>query len=232
VRNITFQGLFWGSVRMIKLMVVDDHVVVRSGLMMLLDGKNNMTVIGEAADGDEAIQKAQELKPDVVLMDLSMPHGKDGLTATKELKELQPDIAILILTMHDDEEYLFRAIHAGASGYILKSAPHEDLLSAITSVANGNAYLTPDATRKLMSEYMDKMKHGEGTSTFDSLSDREKEVLEWIAKGYSNKEIAQHLVISVKTVESHKSNLMEKLGIKTRPELVKYAMKKGLLNFE
>ncbi|MBD8070576.1 response regulator transcription factor [Bacillus sp. PS06] len=217
---------------MIKLIVVDDHVVVRSGLMMLLNGKNEMEVIGEAADGDEAIQKAAELKPDVILMDLSMPHGKDGLTATKELKELMPDIAILILTMHDDEEYLFRAIHAGASGYILKSAPHEELISAITSVATGNAYLNPNATRKLMSEYIDRMKNGESSSTFDLLSDREKEILEWIAKGYSNKEIAQNLIISVKTVESHKSNLMEKLGIKSRPELVKYAMKKGLLHFE
>jgi two-component system, NarL family, response regulator NreC len=217
---------------MIRLMVVDDHVVVRSGLMMLLNGKNNLEVIGEAADGDEAIQKAQELKPDVILMDLSMPHGKDGLTATKELKELMPEISILILTMHDDEEYLFRAIHSGASGYILKSAPHEELLSAIHSVSGGNAYLNPDATRRLMSEYMDRIKNGESSSSFDLLSIREKEVLEWIAKGYSNKEIAQHLVISVKTVESHKSNLMEKLGIKSRPELVKYAMKKGLLNFE
>lgn len=217
---------------MIKLMVVDDHVVVRSGLMMLLNGKNNMEVIGEAADGKEAIEKAHELRPDVILMDLSMPHGMDGLTATKELKEQLPEIAILILTMHDDEEYLFRAIHSGASGYILKSAPHEELISAISSVASGNAYLNPNATRKLMSEYMERLKSGEPSSTFDTLSDREKEILEWIAKGYSNKDIAQHLVISVKTVESHKSNLMEKLGIKTRPELVKYAMKKGLLNFE
>ncbi|MFC4323410.1 response regulator [Litchfieldia salsa] len=217
---------------MIKLIVVDDHVVVRSGLMMLLNGKNEMEVIGEAADGNEAIEKASILKPDVILMDLSMPHGKDGLTATKELKELMPDIAILILTMHDDEEYLFRAIHAGASGYILKSAPHEELIAAITSVATGNAYLNPNATRKLMSEYMDRMKKGDSSSTFELLSDREKEILEWIAKGYSNKEIAENLIISVKTVESHKSNLMEKLGIKSRHELVKYAMKKGLLHFE
>ncbi|QOR66954.1 response regulator transcription factor [Cytobacillus suaedae] len=217
---------------MIKLLIVDDHVVVRSGLMMLLNGKDNIEVIGEASEGDEAIRKAQELNPDVVLMDLSMPHGKDGLTATKELHELMPQVAILILTMHDDEEYLFRAIHSGASGYILKNAPHEDLLSAIHSVASGNAYLNPTATKSLMSGYMDRVKNGEGSSSFDLLSDREKEILEWIAKGYSNKEIASHLVISVKTVESHKSNLMEKLGIKTRPELVEYAMKKGLLRFE
>lgn len=217
---------------MIRLLVVDDHAVVRSGLIMLLNGKNDIEVIGEASEGDEAIKKAVELKPDVVLMDLSMPHGKDGLTATQELHELQPHIAILILTMHDDEEYLFRAIQAGASGYILKNAPHEELLSAIHSVSTGNAYLTPSATRTLMSGFVDRAKNGEAGDTFEILSEREKEVLEWIAKGYSNKEIAEHLVISVKTVESHKSNLMEKLGIKTRPELVKYAMKKGLLQFE
>ncbi|MGO4888054.1 response regulator [Anaerobacillus sp. MEB173] len=217
---------------MIKILVVDDHVVVRSGLKTLLNGKNQMEVIGEASEGDEAIKKALELHPDVVLMDLSMPHGKNGLTATEELKKLLPETAILILTMHDDEEYLFRAIHVGASGYILKSAPHEELLSAIISVSTGNAYLNPTATKKLMSEYMDKLKNGGESSSFESLSDREKQVLELVAKGFSNKEIAESLVISVKTVESHKSNLMEKLGLKTRPELVRYALKKGLLNFD
>lgn len=221
-----------GGIQLIKLLIVDDHVVVRSGLMMLLNGKHTIEVIGEASEGDEAIKKALELRPDVVLMDLSMPHGKDGLTATQELHELAPEISILILTMHDDEEYLFRAIHAGASGYILKNAPHEELLAAISSVASGNAYLNPNATRSLMSGYLDRVKNGDSSNTFELLSDREKEVLEWIAKGYSNKDIASHLVISVKTVESHKSNLMDKLGLKSRPELVKYAMKKGLLQFE
>jgi two-component system response regulator NreC len=216
----------------IKLMVVDDHAVVRSGLSTLLNGKHNIEVVGEAAEGDEAIRMAMRLVPDVVLMDLSMPQGKDGLTATSELKKLMPDTAVLILTMHDDEEYLFRAIHAGASGYILKNAPHEELLSAIDSVAAGNAYLYPTATKRLMSEYLEKLKSGDNTGTYESLSDREKEILIWIAKGYSNKEIAEHLMLSVKTVESHKSNLMEKLSLKTRPELVKYALKKGLLNFE
>ncbi|MDO7906838.1 response regulator transcription factor [Paenibacillus sp. JX-17] len=217
---------------MVRILVVDDHIVVRSGLIALLDGKHEITVIGDAADGDEAIAKAQELKPDVVLMDFSMPPGKDGLTATTELKKLMPDVAILILTMHDDEEYLFRAIQAGASGYILKSAPHQELISAIQSVAEGSAYLHPTATKRLMSEYLDKVKQEGASGPYELLSEREKEILGWVAKGYSNKEIAEHLIISVKTVETHKSNLMEKLQLKTRPELVKYAMKKGLLNFE
>ncbi|SMF83126.1 two component transcriptional regulator, LuxR family [Paenibacillus uliginis N3/975] len=217
---------------MIRLLIVDDHAVVRSGLKLLLGEKQNIDVVGEAADGDEAIRLAEVLLPDVILMDLSMPHGKDGMTATEELKKLLPDIYILILTMHDDEQYLFRAIQAGASGYILKNAPHEELLTAIRYVAAGSAYLTPLATKRLMGQYIEKVKNGEGTDEFESLSEREKEVLSWTAKGYSNKEIAENLIISVKTVESHKSNLMEKLGLKTRPDLIKYAMKKGLLTFE
>ncbi|MFD0672399.1 response regulator [Cohnella sp. GCM10027633] len=217
---------------MVRIMVVDDHAVVRSGLHMLLNGKHGFEVVGEAADGDEAIAKAAELRPDVVLMDLSMPHGKDGLTATGELKKLLPDTAVLVLTMHDDEGYLFRAIHAGASGYILKSAPHEELLTAIRHIAAGDAYLYPTATKRLMGDYMDRMKRGEHAGTYESLSEREKEILAKVAQGYANKEIAEQLVISVKTVETHKSNLMEKLDLKTRPDLVKFAMKKGLLNFE
>lgn len=215
-----------------RLMIVDDHAVVRSGLASLLNGKHGIEVVGEAADGDEGIAKALELKPDVVLMDLSMPHGKDGLAATAELKGLAPDIAVLILTMHDDDEYLFRSIHVGASGYILKSAPHEELVSAIQSVADGKAYLYPTATKRLMNEYLERLKSGGNPGSFDVLTEREREILSWAAKGYSNKEIAEHLIISVKTVETHKANLMEKLGLKTRPDLIKYALKKGLLNFE
>lgn len=217
---------------MIKLCVVDDHAVVRSGLVMLLNGKEGIEVVGEASEGEEGIQLAIKLRPDVVLMDLSMPYGKDGLTATKDLKLAMPEISVLILTMHDDSEYLFRAIHAGASGYILKSAPHDELLAAIKQVASGNAYLYPTATKRLMSEYLDRLRNGDSGATFETLTDREKEIVSLIAKGYSNKEVAEQLVISVKTVETHKANVMEKLGLKTRPELVKYAMKKGLLNFE
>jgi two-component system, NarL family, response regulator NreC len=214
----------------IKTLLVDDHAVVRMGLKMLLNTNPEMEVIGEASEGNEGIKKALKLKPDVVVMDLSMPHGKDGLSATIELKKLKPEINILILTMHDDEEYLFQAIQGGASGCILKSAPHDELMSAIESVAKGDAYLHPSATKRLMEEYLGSVKH-DGSNTYNLLSDREKEVLTLIAKGYSNKEIAEQLVISVKTVETHKGNLMEKLQMKTRPELVEYAVKKGLLGY-
>jgi two-component system, NarL family, response regulator NreC len=215
---------------LIKILLVDDHAVVRMGLTMLLNTNPEMEVIGEASEGNEGIKKAKKLKPDVVVMDLSMPHGKDGLTATTELKKLMPEVNILILTMHDDEEYLFRAIQAGASGCILKSAPHDELMSAIESVASGDAYLHPSATKRLMEEYLGSIKQG-SNDTYNLLSEREKEVLTLIAKGYSNKEIAEQLVISVKTVETHKGNLMEKLQMKTRPELVEYAVKKGLLGY-
>ncbi|WP_088104897.1 response regulator [Halalkalibacter urbisdiaboli] len=216
---------------MIKLLLVDDHAVVRMGLTMLLNAQPNMAVVGEASEGNEGIQKAQELNPDVIIMDLSMPHGKDGLSATSELKKQLPDTSILILTMHDDDEYIFRVIQAGASGCILKSAPHDELIAAIVSVSNGQAYLHPTATKRLMEEYLVKMKQGEQIDTFEQLSDREKEILTFIAKGYANKEIAEQLFISVKTVETHKAKLMGKLKLKTRPELVKYAVKKGLLDY-
>ncbi|PLS05756.1 response regulator [Neobacillus cucumis] len=215
---------------MIKILLVDDHAVVRSGLKMLLNTNPEMEVIGEASEGNEGIKKALKMKPDVVVMDLSMPHGKDGLSATTELKKLMPTVNILILTMHDDEEYLFRAIEGGASGCILKSAPHAELMSAIESVANGDAYLHPAAQKRLMEEYLSGVKQ-DSNDTYHLLSDREQEVLTLIAKGYSNKEIAEQLVISVKTVETHKGKVMEKLQMKTRPELVEYAVKKGLLGY-
>src|SRR3954467_7655878 len=150
---------------------------------MLLNTNPELEVIGEAAEGNEGIKKALKLKPDVVVMDLSMPHGKDGLSATTELKKLKTDINILILTMHDDEEYLFRAIQGGASSCILKSAPHDELMSAIESVAAGDAYLHPSAQKRLMEVYLAGVKHDEN-DTYNLLSDREKEVLTLIAKGY------------------------------------------------
>lgn len=217
---------------LIRVLLVDDHIVVRKGLELLLHDKNGISIVGVAADGDEAIRKARELTPDIVLMDLSMPKGKDGITATRILKEYLPETKILILTMHDSDEYLFRAIQAGASGYILKSAPHEELLNAIQLIYTGNAYLTPAATKRLMNEYLVKMQQEGFTSSYEILSEREKEILVWIARGYSNKDIAEQLVISVKTVETHKSNLMDKIGLRSRPDIVRYALQKGLLDFE
>jgi len=213
----------------IRILLVDDHAVVRSGLKMLLNAQADIEVVGEAADGNEAITKVIELKPNVVLMDLSMPHGRDGFSTTEELRKIQPHIHVLILTMHDDEAYLFRGLKAGASGYILKSAPGEELLQAIRTVNSGEAYLYPTATKRLIEGYLNFAERDEEDS-LELLTPREKEILSYVAMGYSNKEIADRLIISVKTVENHKAKIMEKLQLTTRPQLVKYAMKKGLMD--
>lgn len=216
----------------IKIIIADDHKIVRAGLEMMINDQEDMTVIGTASDGQEAYQKAIELKPDVVLMDLNMPPGENGLIATKKLKEAAPDIKVLILTMHDDKEYIFRVLQAGASGYVLKSAEDLDLIQAIRTVYQDEAYLYPKATKLLIEDYMEKVAKGEQDDPFDTLTPREQEVLSYFAKGYTNKEIGEKLYVSVKTIESHKSKIMDKLGIRTRPELVKYALKHGLLEFE
>ena len=214
----------------IKILLIDDHAVVRSGLMMLINAQKDMKVIGEAADGNEGIAKSLELKPDVVLMDLSMPHGRDGFSTTSELKKTAPEINILILTMHDDDEYLFRSLKAGATGYILKSAPSDELLKAVRTVYKGEAYLYSTATKRLIEGYLSFAEKGEENSVL--LTRREKEILSHVATGYSNKDIAERLIISVKTVENHKAKIMEKLQFTSRPELVKYAMRKGLIDFD
>lgn len=215
----------------IRILLIDDHSVVRSGLKMLLNSQPDMQVVGEAADGNEGIAKALEAKPDIILMDLSMPHGRDGFSSTAELKKITPEIEVLILTMHDDDEYLFRALKTGASGYILKSAPSDELLTAIRTVHKKEAYLYPTATKRLIEGYLNFAEKGE-EDTINLLSTREREVLSYVAMGYSNKEIADRLIISVKTVENHKAKIMEKLQFTSRPELVKYAMKKGLIDFD
>ncbi|HJV46332.1 MAG TPA: response regulator transcription factor [Bacillota bacterium] len=216
----------------IQVLVADDHAIVRSGLSMLINAQEDMEVVGAAADGGEAVDLALKLHPNIILMDLSMPPGENGLSATMRLRELAPDVEVLVLTMHDDEEYLFRVLQAGASGYILKSAPDNDLITAIRTVYKGAAYLYPSATKSLIQEFLQRVQKGEDTDYFNVLTEREREILVLIAKGYANKEIAEKLCVSVKTVETHKTKIMEKLQLKTRPELVRYAMKKGLLDFE
>ncbi|MCF6092570.1 response regulator transcription factor [Microaerobacter geothermalis] len=215
----------------IRVMLVDDHAVVRNGLQMLLNAQPDITVIGEAADGNEAIIAAINLKPDVILMDLSMPNGRDGFSTTAEITQSDPDIKVLILTMHDDEQYLFRGLKSGASGYILKSSPGSELVKAIRQVYQGQAYLHPSAAKKVIDGYLQSSAH-DITDAFDLLSEREKEILSLVAKGYTNKEVADLLAISTKTVENHKANIMEKLGLSTRRDLIRFAVKRGLLDFD
>lgn len=218
----------------IRVLLVDDHAVVRSGLQLLIDAQTDMSVVGEAADGLEAVARALELKPDVVLMDLSMPGGRDGLHTTAELTASQPETKVLILTMHDDDQYLFRALKAGASGYILKSSPGVELVKAIRQVHQGQAYLHPSAAKKVIQGYLQTTATSGAASedTYELLSDREKEIFGLVAKGYTNKEVADMLTISAKTVENHKAHIMDKLGLSTRRDLMRFAVKRGLLDFE
>lgn len=216
---------------MIRIIIADDHTIVRSGISMMINDQEGMEVVGEAEDGNEVIKKALKLKPDIVIMDLNMPPGKNGLLATKQLKELAPEIQIIVLTMHDDNEYIFRVLQAGASGYILKSADDMELIEAIRSVHRGEAYLYPKATKVLIESYFNYSEKDNLHNNLSKLTGREEETLSLLAKGYTNREIAEKLFLSVKTIESYRSKIMEKLNLKTRPDLVKFALKNGLLDF-
>ncbi len=215
-----------------KIVIADDHAIVRSGFSMILNFQPDMEVIATAADGIEAYAAVARTQPDILIMDLSMPPGESGLIATGKIKEDYPDTKILILTMHDDEEYLFHILKSGASGYVLKNAPDEELLLAIRTIHAGGTYIHPKMATSLVREFIKNDKSSAGSEDpFELLSKRELEILPLIAKGYGNKEVAEKLFISVKTVEAHKAKIMEKLNLKNRPELVEYALRKKLLDF-
>ncbi len=216
---------------MIKIVIADDHAIVRSGFSMILNFQEDMEVIALASDGIEAYRMVAKHQPDILILDLSMPPGESGLIATGKIKEDFPNTKILILTMHDDEEYLFYVLKNGASGYMLKTAPDDELLLAIRTIHTGGTYIHPKMATSLVREFVNKDQKIKESDPFEMLSKREIEVLPLIAKGYGNKEIAQILFISVKTVEAHKTKIMGKLNLKSRPELVEYALKKKLLNF-
>ncbi|HDK5709730.1 TPA: nitrate respiration regulation response regulator NreC [Staphylococcus pseudintermedius] len=215
-----------------RIVIADDHAVVRTGFSMILNFQEDMEVVGTAADGVEAYQKVMEHAPDVLIMDLSMPPGESGLIATSKILDSFPNTKILILTMYDDEEYLFHVLRSGASGYILKNAPDEQLLLAIRTVYQDETYIDPKMTTSLVKEFVHSSNDGEySNDPFKVLSKRELEILPLIAKGYGNKDIAEKLFVSVKTVEAHKTRIMDKLNLKSKPELVEYALKKKLLDF-
>lgn len=214
-----------------KIVIADDHAVVRSGFSMILNYQEDMEVVATAADGIEAHLMVAKHQPDILLLDLSMPPGESGLIATGKISEDFPDTKILILTMYDDQEYMFHVLKNGASGYILKNAPDEELLSAIRMVYKGGTYIHPKMATSLVKEFIKKDQNIVDDDPFKVLSKREIEILPLVAKGYGNKDIAAKLFISVKTVEAHKAKIMEKLDLKSRPELVEYALKKKLLEF-
>jgi DNA-binding NarL/FixJ family response regulator len=209
----------------IRVLVVDDHTIVRDGICALLALAGDIEVAGEAANGSEALQMVKELEPDVVLLDLAMPI-MDGLEATRRICKEYPGIRVLILTQHDDKEFVFPVIEAGATGFISKVAVSSELISGIRSVYRGGSYLSPSVAKFIIEDYQ----HGRVIhDPYEKLTDRERDVLKLTAEGYTTQEIADMLVITPKTVEGHKTNLRAKLGIHNRIELVKYALRKGII---
>jgi two-component system response regulator NreC len=217
--------------RKIRVLLADDHTIVRKGLRSLLDGEVEIEVVGEAEDGRAALEKAQQLLPDVVLMDITMP-ALNGLEATRQIKKLFPKMKVLILTMHATEEYILQILRAGASGYVVKQAAPTELVSAIRAVYRGDSFLSPSISRKVIEEYIRQTEAMVEENSYDRLTDREREVLQLIAEGCSSREIAERLHISEKTVRAHRAHLMDKLDIHSIAELTQYAIRKGVIGLE
>jgi two-component system response regulator NreC len=214
---------------MIRVVLVDDHLILREGIRALLEKVSDIEMVGEADNGTEAVAKVAQLMPDVVLMDITMP-GLNGLEATRQIKQEHPQVKVLILTMHETDQYLSEMLEAGASGYVVKTTTSSELISAIRTVYQGDVHLYPSITRMLVEDYLHKVQLGEEKESYNGLTPREKEILMYIAGDKQNKEIAELLGISVRTVQSHRTNLMDKLGAHDRTELVKYAIRKGIID--
>lgn len=212
----------------IRLLLVDDHEVVRSGLRMLLEGESDVEIVGEFGSAREALDSLLDLQPDVVLMDIGLP-DLSGIDAAKEVKLQLPNTAVVALTIHEDEEYFFRMLEAGASGYVPKRAAPEELLTAIRVAAEGEVYLYPSLAKLLVSDYLQQESHSRDEQTLNGLTAREQEVLAHLADGARNVEIAETLGISPKTVARHRENIMRKLNLHSRTDLVKYAIRKGII---
>ena len=212
----------------INLLLVDDHQVVRTGLRMLLEGQPDMKIIGEADSGLQALDKARQLLPDVVVMDITLP-DISGIEATRRLKEALPNIAVVALTIHEDEQYFFEMLQAGASGYVPKRAAPEDLIASIRAAYAGEIYIYPSLAKALVADFLGRSAQDNEKASLDGLTSREQEVLSLLAEGLSNDEIGESLQISKHTVARHRENLMRKLALHSRSELVKYAIRKGII---
>lgn len=211
----------------IRILIAEDHRIVRDGLRMLLQSEPDFAVVAEAENGHEAVARAKETLPDLAILDISMP-DVSGLEATRLIKTESPQTQVLILTMHESDEYFFRALQAGASGYVLKKAATQDLIAAARAVAHGEAFLYPSVAKKLIGDYVRRVQPGAEASGYASLSDREREVLLLLAQGLSNPEIAERLAISQSTFQTHRAHILEKLSLRTTRDLVKYAVQHGL----
>jgi DNA-binding NarL/FixJ family response regulator len=211
----------------LKILLADDHALVRAGLRSLLERMENVTVVAEAGDGREAVALAAAHQADVVLMDISMS-GMNGLQATRELKKARPEIHVLILSMHATEEYVLQALRAGASGYLLKDSAPLELALALQAVGRGETYLSPPISRQVVDSYMQRV--GGDPDPLSLLTDRQREILQLVAEGHTTKDIARRLALSIKTVETHRAQLMERLNIRDIPGLVRYAIRHGLIS--
>ncbi|MDP6421810.1 MAG: response regulator transcription factor [SAR202 cluster bacterium] len=212
----------------VRILIVDDHALFRQGLRALLETEGMAQVVGEATDGNEAVAKARELGPDVVIMDIGMP-GMNGLEASRIITQQSPETKVIILTVYDSDNYFFEALDSGASGYVLKQAAFTDLQMALDAVRRDGVFLYPSLARRLVQDYVDRMGSGEERTAYLTLSPREGEVLELIADGRTSREIADLLTISVNTVQTHRSHIMEKLNLHSRAELMRYAVRMGLV---
>jgi len=213
----------------IRVFLADDHLILREGIRSLLGKVSDIEVVGEAGEGGETVAKVEQLVPDVVLMDITMP-GMSGLEATKQIKRKYPQVKVLILTIHETNQYLSQMLQAGASGYVVKTTAASELISAIRAVHQGDVYLYPSITRMLVEDYLQRVEGGEERISYEGLTNREREILMYIADDKKNKEIADLLGISIRTVQAHRTNLMDKLGAHDRTELVKYAISKGIID--
>ena len=210
-----------------RILLADDHALVRRGVRLILDAEPGLRVVAEAGDGAEAVAQARAHKPDLAILDIGMPR-LTGLQAARELSRVAPGVRILILTMYDNEQYFFEALKAGASGYVLKSVADRDLVEACRAAMRDEPFLYPGAVTALIRDYLERVRHG-GDLPARAITEREEEILKLVAEGHSSKEIAEILVISVKTVERHRANLLQKLGLKDRLELTRYAIRAGLI---
>ena len=213
--------------RKIRILLADDHTILRDGIRALLEDQQDIEVIGEAEDGQSAVKLAAQLDPDIVIMDIAMPL-LNGLEATRHIRRDSPQVKVLILTMHENEEYIRQVLAAGAFGYVLKDAAARDLLGAIRAVYNGEAVLSPAVTRLVIEDYL-RWGDIQPMDASNELTSREREVLQLIAEGYTNKEIAEILCLSIKTIQSHRTNLMSKLDLHDRGDLIKYAIQKKII---
>ena len=211
----------------IRVVIIDDHAVIRAGMRMLLEGQADITIVGEGTNGEEALRLAHDLKPDVIVMDVTMP-GMNGIEATRTIKAEMPDIAVLALTIHEETDYYFQMLQAGASGYVPKRSAPVDLIRAIQTVAEGQVFLEPSVAKQIVADYLVRVQH----DSEEYLTPREREVLILIAEDHPNHAIADRLSISVKTVERHRENIMRKLDLHSRTELVKYALRKQLISLD